>query len=71
MRGPLEKSVGTRIRNLRMSRGISQEELAAICKCHRTYVGMVERAEKSISVSMLSRFAKALNTNMSTLLDGL
>jgi len=63
--------VGKRIRALRESRGLSQEQLAAKCGCHRTYVGMVERAEKSISVVALSRFAKALGATMSSFLEGI
>jgi transcriptional regulator with XRE-family HTH domain len=71
MGNALQKAIGLRIRELRMELGLSQEELAALSKCHRTYVGMVERAEKSISVATLQKFAKALKTTMSSLLEGL
>lgn len=71
MRDGLQRTIGQRIRKLREDQGLSQEELAARCKCHRTYVGMVERAEKSISVAALAKFAKALKTTMSSLLEGL
>lgn len=67
----LQKAIGQRIRRLREVQGLSQEALAARCMCHRTYVGMVERAEKSISVAALARFAKALHTTMSAMLEGL
>ena len=71
MRKALEVAVGQRIRALREEQGFTQEQLAARCGCHRTYVGMVERAEKSISVLALSKFAKGLRTTMSALLEGL
>lgn len=71
MRNALQLAIGQRIRKLREEQGLSQEQLAARCKYHRTYVGMVERAEKSISVLALSRFAKALKTDMSAVLEGL
>jgi len=71
MRDGLQRTIGQRIRKLREDQGLSQEELAARCKCHRTYVGMVERAEKSISVAALAKFAKCLKTTMSSLLEGL
>lgn len=71
MRDGLQRAIGQRIRKLREEQGLSQEELAARCKCHRTYVGMVERAEKSISVAALAKFARALKTTMSSLLEGL
>jgi transcriptional regulator with XRE-family HTH domain len=71
MRNALQHAIGQRIRKMREDQGLSQEELAALCKCHRTYVGMVERAEKSMSVAALAKFAKALKTTMSDLLEGL
>lgn len=71
MRSKIPKVVGQRIRALREEQGLSQELLATRCGYHRTYVGMVERAEKSISVLALSKFAKALHTTMSSLLEGL
>jgi transcriptional regulator with XRE-family HTH domain len=71
MSSPLAKRIGDRIRELREAKGFSQDELAHRAGCHRTYVGMVERAEKSISVAGLSKFAKALGTTMSSLLEGL
>lgn len=67
----LAKSIGQRIRALREEQGLSQEQLVAKCRVHRTYVGMVERAEKNISVAALAKFAKALRTSMSSLLEGL
>ena len=71
MRNAIPFVIGQRIRELREKQGLSQEQLAARCRCHRTYVGMVERAEKNISVLGLSKFANALRTTMSALLEGL
>ncbi|MCC6575452.1 MAG: helix-turn-helix transcriptional regulator [Planctomycetes bacterium] len=71
MRKSIQNTVGQRIRAVRESLGLTQEQLADRCKCHRTYVGMVERAEKNISVLALSKFASALKTTMSKLLEGL
>lgn len=71
MANRLAKMIGQRIRALRERQGLSQEELAAKSGVHRTYVGMVERAEKNISVGALAKFAKALGTSMSSLLEGL
>lgn len=34
---------GSRIRELRLARGLSQEQLAELTGFHRTYIGMIER----------------------------
>ncbi len=51
---------GNRVRELRLSLGLSQEELAARAGVHRTYVGMVERAEKNITLENIEKLANAL-----------
>lgn len=71
MANRIAKTIGQRIRSLREAQGLSQEQLAVKSGVHRTYVGMVERAEKSISVAALSKFANALDTTMSSLLKDL
>ena len=40
------KQFGERVREMRKEKGISQEELADKAGLHRTYIGMIERAEK-------------------------
>ena len=37
---------GNKIKEKRLELGLSQEELATKAKAHRTYIGMIERAEK-------------------------
>lgn len=56
------------IRMFRKERGISQEELASICKLHRTYIGSVERGERNVSLSTLEVLASALNVSVPQLL---
>lgn len=48
------------VRELRMERGFSQEELAHRAGLHRTYVGAVERAERNITLLNAERIAEAL-----------
>jgi transcriptional regulator with XRE-family HTH domain len=38
---------------------------------HRTYIGMIERGEKNITLSNIQKIAKALNINVSDLLKGI
>ena len=51
---------GKRVREERTKLGLSQEELAARAGVHRTYIGMIERAEKNITLENIEKIAKAL-----------
>ena len=46
---------------------ISQEELAHRANLHRTYIGMIERAEKNITLLNIEKLAKALDVNITDL----
>ena len=65
----LVEAFGKRIRQLRTDRGISQEELSFLTGFHRTYIGMIERGERNISLSNIGVFAKAFEVSLSELLD--
>ncbi len=65
----LLKQLGLSIKLERVRKGLSQEELAELAGLHRTYIGMVERAERNISVVNLVLIAKALNTSVDFLLN--
>jgi transcriptional regulator with XRE-family HTH domain len=58
---------GRAVREARVERGISQEELAARSGMHRTYVGGVERGERNLSYTNLLRLAAALELTLSEL----
>lgn len=60
---------GRNIQKERRAQNISQEELAYRAGLHRTYIGMVERAERSISLQNAKKIADALNIKIDTLLD--
>lgn len=51
---------GRNVRFLRKSLGYSQEEFAEKVDLHRTYIGMVERGEKNITLLNIIAFANAL-----------
>ena len=61
--------LGEKIRAERMRKGISQEQLGEIAKVHRTYVGMIERGEKNITLQNLVKFAKALGQEVRDLIE--
>ena len=52
---------GNTVRERRKKKGISQEELAELAGVHRTYIGMIERAEKNITLFNIQKIAKALS----------
>ncbi len=60
---------GKKIREVRAKRGLSQEALADIANVHRTYIGMVERAEKNITLLNIQKLAKALKIDIKELFD--
>jgi transcriptional regulator with XRE-family HTH domain len=59
---------GQRIRHLRTDRGLSQEQLAELTGFHRTYIGMVERGERNISLSNIGVFARTFEMSVSELM---
>lgn len=60
---------GKRIRQLRTERNLSQEQLAELTGFHRTYIGMVERGERNISLANIGVFANTLDMSVSELMD--
>ena len=64
----LRKTLARNIRVLRLQKEISQEQLAIICKLHRTYIGSVERMERNVTIGTLIKFVNALNVTVIDLL---
>ena len=65
----LLQKIGSKIRQLRLEAGLSQEKLSFESNLDRTYIGSVERGERNIAVINLNRIAKALNISISKLLE--
>jgi transcriptional regulator with XRE-family HTH domain len=60
---------GKRVREARKKKGYSQERLGQLAKVHRTYIGMIERAEKNITLTNMEKIARALGKKVNELLD--
>ncbi len=58
---------GDKVRELRKDKGLSQEELSYKADLHRTYIGMIERAEKNITLTNIEKIAKALDVEIKIL----
>ncbi len=62
------KSFGARIKVLRLEKEWSQELLAEKTGFHRTYIGMVERGERNLSLKNIEIFANSFNLSIPELL---
>lgn len=60
---------GEKLREIRKAKGLSQEELSFKADLHRTYIGMIERAEKNITLANIEKIANALNVDIKDLFD--
>ncbi|MBE5905399.1 MAG: helix-turn-helix transcriptional regulator [Lachnospiraceae bacterium] len=65
----LSTEIGKRIRFYRNQCELTQEELAEKCDVHPTYIGQLERGEKTPSLDVLFRISKHLQVSMTFLLD--
>lgn len=65
---PLLIKFGNVVQSERRKAGMTQEDLAELADVHRTYVGMVERAEKNVTLTSLQKISNALRIPMSSIL---
>jgi transcriptional regulator with XRE-family HTH domain len=60
----VERQFGKRVRELRLARGLSQEEMAFKIGVHRTYLGGIERGERNPSLRNIAAIAMALDITL-------
>lgn len=58
---------GEKVREIRKEKRLSQEDLSFEADLHRTYIGMIERAEKNITLINIQKIAKALGVDIKEL----
>lgn len=58
---------GQKVRQERRKQYLSQEGLAEKANLHRTYIGMIERAEKNITLTNVQKIADALGLSIADL----
>ena len=71
MRDPISHKLGGSLRKARIKKGLTMEELAEKTGLSTNYIGSVERGEKSPTVKILVRIAKALGSTGAALIKGL
>lgn len=59
--------LGKKIRELRLSKGYSQENFAYTAGLERSYMGGIERGEHNVSAINLMKIAKTLNVEVGEL----
>lgn len=64
----IKKRFGSHLRNLRVERKLTQEELADRAGMHFTYIGQIERGLRNPSLVNLEKIAKALKIKAGELL---
>lgn len=71
MKSQILVTFGKNIKTQRLKLHISQETLAEKAGVHRTYIGMVERAEKNITLENIVKIARALECPISEIFVGI
>ena len=61
---PLLRKIGDRVRQARLGRGLSQEELAHRAGLDRSYMSGIERGVRNITVLKLQAVARALKVEL-------
>ena len=67
MQEDLLLTFGKTIRQIRLSKNISQEKFADLCNLHRTYISDIELGKRNVSLENIGKMASALDMNISEL----
>lgn len=65
----LLKRIGEKIKESRIKKGLTQEDLAEQAAFHATYIGGVERGERNLTILSLEKIAKGLDCDIRDLLE--
>jgi len=60
--------IASNIKKYRLEKGLSQEALADKAGLHRTYISLLERKKKNVSIKILEKLAEALEIDISHLI---
>lgn len=69
MKTDVNIAFGKRVAELRKNAGYSQEQFAFKCNVDRTYIGTIERGEKSPTLNTIYKIAKALGITIKDLFN--
>lgn len=57
-------ALGKRIKNKRIEKGFTQEQLGELCELSAAHIGHIERGTRILSVDVLFRISQALDTSI-------
>lgn len=60
---------GRRVRQLRVERKLSQEDLAELADLHRNYVSQIERGRRNLSLLNIIKLAEGLKVRPAKLIE--
>lgn len=69
MKNDINIKFGKRVIELRKTKGITQEELAYRCDIQRSYMGVIERGEKSVTLNTIEKIATGLEISIIELMS--
>lgn len=58
------RNIGIKLAIKRRENGITQQKLAELTDLNKNYIGNIERGEKHVTISTLSKIAAAMNCSM-------
>ena len=61
--------LGEKIKSLRKSKGVSQEQLAAMLKINRNFLSRIETGKSEPTSSILKQIAEIFNIDLNSLLE--
>ena len=60
----ITEKFGKRVKEIRQSKGITQEELSVKAQLHRTYISSIELGHRNVSLLNIEKLAKALGCSI-------
>lgn len=65
----IKVNFGKRVKQLRLSKGYSQEKLAEISNLDRTYILSIEAGKRNVSLEIINKLAKAFEIEIHKLFE--
>ena len=60
----IEEKIGSRLKQLRAERGLSQEKFSFKCDLDRTYIAGIEKGKRNVSAVNIEKIAKAFDMSI-------